>query len=1152
MRQKTTLISLATISLLISSAMQTTFAAGNKSTAANSTLNSQAFELVPMFDIRGYTGHQNIGEGESLVPLFGDSGQVLYLDAEGKIGKSNNGWMAGLGGGYRKVISDMILGGYLMVDYSASPTNKKFLVANPGLEALGKAWDFRTNFYIPVGKDNWDARNQRRDFADKLGDNEFVRFTGHTEFDRFAVSEVNLREEASFGLGVDAEIGRSIPIVDDFKAYVGGYHFNTKDNGDINGASGRITYQVNNYVGIEAIDTYDKCRRNTAMIGIKLSLGGLGKDAQKRFGISGRLVDPIEHNIATIAEGYAVPIRTKTTSKIISLGTKDVIEHDNIWFFKPTAATDRNTSPQNADAVQGEGTYENPFIGFTQDNYAAIRPNIGTIDPFPLMYFAPGTYSLQGVGFPTDGRFSLPNGWGMFGRTSNYVAPAVLSDRAQFLGGIDLMYASGAGTEETTLDSIVIANQLSGINNAALFIQNAADVILQNLDIQNIATLNNLATYGIYADNSLLYMNGSSVSATSNPSTGTSLAYAINLINNSKLVLGNANNINATAISEISSSSSDATAYGINIDNSTLNINGNNNSITSEATAGDAETPGVVEQSSDALAFALYANNNSNVYLGGDYNNFITTAKAGTATASVTTNVTATATALAEGVSLQNDSSMNIAGNYNSFTTLATGGVAAANAGVEFLQSSTARAFAYGEADAFVLTNASTLSISGNHNNVYATAEGGTTNSSTASPFGSSSVSDAHADANGFILDSSSLNINGNNNLVETIALNSTAVATSQGSPFASAVATSNVNATAEDFNLVNSSMNILGSNNEILAAATGGSAMATSSDAQTTNANTTAIAVAAGFNLYSSSANIEGNSNSILINASGGTTMSSGFGGDGANTSSTSDAIADGFILMNYSSLNISGNFNSMNVIATAGTASSSGSGSAFVPGIDNANANATAQGFDLDNSTMSITGNGNSIAATAAGGNATSFADGIASSSNANAAAIADGFFLNNDSSLNLSGNSTAINATATGGSASASGATESTNAIGFAAGLSLNGSSSTVSGSGTIITATADGGLENGSAADGLAYGAYLTNNSTLDFKSTATNTQIIVNGSTVSTGIFADALSHLQRDGSDITTFSELTDLITFTKTSASGGYKIDWGSNKLNW
>lgn len=1155
MQQKATIASLATLALLIFPGMQSALAISNgqSKTINNAAFSSQAFELVPVFDIKGYMGHQNIGEGDSLIPLAGDSSQIWYLDAEGKIGKSNNGWMAGLGSGYRKVISDMIFGGYLMVDYSASPTNKKFWIANPGLEALTKSWDFRTNFYIPVGKDSWVTRSQRQDFADKLGDNDFVRFAGHTEFDRIAFYEANTREEASFGLGVDAEIGREIPIVDGFKAYVGGYHFNTKDNGDINGASGRITYQVNNYVGIEAIDTYDKCRHNTAMIGIKLSLGGLGKDAQKQFGISGRLVDPIEHNIATSANGYAVPITTKSTSKIISIGKEDLIEHDNIWFFKPVPSNNTSNikSAQNLNAVEGDGTYENPFIGLTQDNFNAINPHIGTIDPYPLMYFAPGSYNLENVGFPTNGRFGLPNGWGMFGRTSNYIAPAVLSDRAQFLGGIDLIYDSGAGTAKTTLDSIIIANQLSGINNAALFMQNAADVVLQNSEVQNSITLDSAAIYGMYSDNSSLLMNSSSITALSAPTTGDALAYAADLVNNSNLTLGDTNIISASAHGGISGDSSNAASHILNIDNSVLNVTGNNNTLSSEAIAGTAEMPGAAVDDANAIAYGLYANNNASINISGNYNNFVTIAHGGTSTASVATNVIANVNATSNGIILDNDSSINIDGNYNSFTTSSIGGIGSAVAGTIAPLSSSANVNAVATTTGFNLTNSS-MNINGSNNSFLTTAIGGITTSFANSPFGGFSISDAHANATGFYFLSSSLNINGNNNNIETDALNNTASAVSQGGPTASVGVLSIARAIANGFYLEETSVIIKGNNNIISASASGG--IATGDTSNTNNAVPASVATAQAYALnpfYNDSVIIQGNGNSINASALGGTSITTSSDNAFSHPTANSSATAEGVVIYYSSNVDISGNNNSIDAIATGGTASSTGVASESSGATSFSDANATANAVYCYDATIEISGNGNSIAATANGGTAISSATSPSSSATVNATATSNAFMLTNDSSLNISGNSTVVSATAIGGTTSASADNIFDNAASFAAGLSLNNSSAIISGNSTIISSSSTGGLENGVAADGTAYGANVVNGSILDFKSTATNTQINVNGSTTSTGIFADALSHLQIDGVDDTTLSDFTNLITFTKISGSG-YKIDWGANKLNW
>lgn len=459
-------------------------------------VSAQEFRLLPVIDVWGYTGKHTLGDAQVLIPLIGDQNKVFYVAAEGKVASKNNGWMAGGGVGYRQVIEQRIYGVYVTADQNNALDNRRFLVINPGIETLGTSWDFRANGYFPT-KRTWSEKSSFIDFEDHCGIYDDVRFEGHKQFDRQTL--VTTQGEVVAGLGADAEIGRTIPIIDNLKGFVGGYYFNNKDTGHVDGGSARVTWQATNNLGVEVIDTYDNQRHNTAMVGIKLSLGGFGKDDTKKFGIAARLMDPIEHNIATAANGYTVPVLENTKITYHRFGA-EILEHDNIWFFKQGNNAQDDVSIING----GDGTFENPFVGFNQQNVAVVSNNFGSIgatkDKFPLLYFAPGIYSLTGQGFTTDGRFSLPLGWGMYGRADyTYKAPAFVDDRALFEGGLDIVGAVATASnndllQATTLNSIRVLNDKAmdafnfNLANAATYIENAGLVLIKNTEIKSVVT----------------------------------------------------------------------------------------------------------------------------------------------------------------------------------------------------------------------------------------------------------------------------------------------------------------------------------------------------------------------------------------------------------------------------------------------------------------------------------------------------------------------------------------------------------------------------------------------------------------------------------------------------------------------------------------
>jgi hypothetical protein len=290
-------------------------------------------------------------------------------------------------------------------------------------------------------------------------------------------------------------------------------------------------------------------------------------------------------------------------------------ERDNIWYFKPGST--------GSMQVVGNGTAENPFVGFTPSNSGAINPNIGVIDRYPLMYFAPGNYSFGG--FSSRGiadRYNLPEGWGMYGRTTDYKVSAMGDDRAKFYyGGVDLTYNSGEGNLPTTLNSIRITNNKAGKDNAALYANNASDVILQNVDIENnfsTSIVGTVSVFGIYANQSVLnfvrlndFVDGESTvvgsgitSSGSIPSIGK--GYGLFVDNNSTVNFISGSNT-VTGSGTTATGADYGEGYGIFVDHaSIINFVGGANTI--RGIGNDLSTD-------KDIGYGVYAKNNSTINL---------------------------------------------------------------------------------------------------------------------------------------------------------------------------------------------------------------------------------------------------------------------------------------------------------------------------------------------------------------------------------------------------------------------------------------------------------------------------------------------------------------------------------------------------------
>lgn len=429
-----------------------------------------AFKLQPRVSIWGLTGNYTLAQGQVLLPFSGDQNKVFYGLVEGNIVAHDDTRVIGMGLGYRQIVNDRIYGGYFITDYARSIGKNSFIVANPGIEILGKVWDFNFNAYIPLNNERTSSKLGWA--ADDFNKYDYLRFTGYNQYDH------KLQEFEQAGRGLDFRVGRVIPHLDKAKAYLGGYYFSTKDAGSIQGVSAKITYELNQYTAIELTDTYDNYNKNKALFGVKLTLGGYSDKEKKDFGLSSRLLDTIDHGYGTTI----VPIKKIFADK------GEALQHDKVLFFKD-------------GGISGDGTFEHPLV-FSLDNYnyaVAKSKTIGTIDTGAHLYFAPGTYVIGGAtGFNSNagGRLewlivspdvSEIRGIDYANLTAKF---SYLGIKTVFFGSIEIDGSASPSLYRHLLDVRDIKIELDNFSlpmiNRALLINNA-NVNLYSVDIFNSA-----------------------------------------------------------------------------------------------------------------------------------------------------------------------------------------------------------------------------------------------------------------------------------------------------------------------------------------------------------------------------------------------------------------------------------------------------------------------------------------------------------------------------------------------------------------------------------------------------------------------------------------------------------------------------------------
>ncbi|WP_163832704.1 inverse autotransporter beta domain-containing protein [Spartinivicinus ruber] len=172
-----------------------------------------------------YTDDSSFGDFNSFIPVVQDDSSVSYLNILAKAKDDFSEAQAGYG--YREIINeDWAVGGYGFLGNKRTEHNNDFYQLNFGAEVISFDWDFRFNFYIPIG--------------DK--EKEVSRNTATNQ----------IRKEFAYH-GADVEVGYRLPIWDEtddnqMRVYGGSYYFDANGAEHIAGGRVRLEYDIANIV----------------------------------------------------------------------------------------------------------------------------------------------------------------------------------------------------------------------------------------------------------------------------------------------------------------------------------------------------------------------------------------------------------------------------------------------------------------------------------------------------------------------------------------------------------------------------------------------------------------------------------------------------------------------------------------------------------------------------------------------------------------------------------------------------------------------------------------------------------------------------------------------------------------------------------------
>ena len=401
------------------------------------------------------------------------------------------GGNAGFGYRYRLLDSDRFIGGSLWYDLDDT-TGQLFHQIGLSLETYGSNWDFRTNFYLPVGKNEHEygiaVINQR------FVDNQIV-YDGSRTFGEAME-------------GVDLEFGAPFPTQfaarHRITANVGGYWFLGDVAPDIQGVKCRVEGNLTDHVAMQVEMTHDDTFDTNVMLGIAVEFpGGSRHDdsdiqpfwrranefSRRNYNIIVSRQEDLQTGLTAMQSSTGQPYSVQHVSSTaggLNLGTVDdpfatiaeaqAADGDLVFVHADSVLADAIVTA-SGETILGEGV-EHMITYGEYGSYLLPTATDGTLRP--TLQGAPGTAVTLASnatlsGFVVDS----PSGHGMMGNAVENVTVTNVDVVDATQDGIFLQHLSGSNT---------FANvNISGAAGSALYIDGGtADLALEGV-IENSA-----------------------------------------------------------------------------------------------------------------------------------------------------------------------------------------------------------------------------------------------------------------------------------------------------------------------------------------------------------------------------------------------------------------------------------------------------------------------------------------------------------------------------------------------------------------------------------------------------------------------------------------------------------------------------------------
>jgi trimeric autotransporter adhesin len=401
------------------------------------------FKVVPQVGARFSSqgaGTQSFVGVEGFVPLFQSPGQHLtYVEGRLQVSTENGrlGSNALLGHRFLSSSGQSIVGGYVSYD-TRNTGDATFNQLGLGFEHLSNAFDFRTNFYLPIGN------RSRRLSSTLIGS---PQFQGNV----FGVNSLNLIQEAL--TGVDVEVGTKLANLGrgTLRGYVGAYHYEG-DGNRFTGFRTRLVARPTDSITAGLTFQSDARFDTRLMFNIGFAFPGSSSGQTPEPSILARLGESPERQQSILVDQF---LKSKFELAI-----------------NPKTGKPWNFQFVTLETGTGDGTFEAP-----SGTVAAVLPKVNADKADNIVYVRAGSRNL---GIPG---FTIPDG-------VTVLSTAVPVSRATIptqFGNLTLPDA-GTGFQPKVTGPIVLGNNtvLGGFN-----VVNSPSFGIRGQDIQNVAIFNN-------------------------------------------------------------------------------------------------------------------------------------------------------------------------------------------------------------------------------------------------------------------------------------------------------------------------------------------------------------------------------------------------------------------------------------------------------------------------------------------------------------------------------------------------------------------------------------------------------------------------------------------------------------------------------------